>query len=181
MATIVGRYYAMDRISGGSASRLRWMGLSVGGGGSLCQGKGAVDDIKANHEKDVTDESLKPRAIIVNGDTGRIRDGDTLFFFNYRSDHKRGLASVLSLPNPPIEVTVPRDLGITTMSWDNVDLPFSVAFPPHGMTNVVAGNAHVTFFNVCAERQFRNEERFMIPFPKMCSPLQSKLYSDKLV
>ncbi|KAJ7104965.1 BPG-independent [Mycena epipterygia] len=174
LATVVGRYYAMDR-----DKRRERAKIAVD---RLVGGEGVVDEIKANSEKDVTDEILKP--IIVNVDAGRIKDGDTLFFFNYRSDRMRELVTVLGLPEKPMEVTVPKDLHITTMSRYNTEFPFSVAFPPQAMTNVLAEwlagqgvkqahvaatekYAHVTFFfDGGVKKQF---ERFMIPSPKVAT------------
>jgi 2,3-bisphosphoglycerate-independent phosphoglycerate mutase len=146
---------------------------------------GLMKAIEANYEKDVTDEFLKP--LIVNGDEGRIKDGDTLFFFNYRSDRMREITSVFGLPQKPMEVTVPKDLHITTMSRYNAEFPFPVAFPPQPMTNVLAEwlskqglkqshvaetekYAHVTFFfNGGVEKQFEQESRHMIPSPKVAT------------
>ncbi|KAJ7850999.1 BPG-independent [Mycena leptocephala] len=185
LATVVGRYYAMDRDKRWERVKMAVDGLVGGEGAALGEGKSVVDEIKANYEKDVTDEFLKP--IIVNGDAGRIKDDDTLFFFNYRSDRMRELVSVLGLPDPPMEVTVPKDLGITTMSRYNTEFSFPIAFPPQPMTNVLAEwfskhevkqahvaetekYAHVTFFfNGGIEKQFPLEERFMIPSPKVAT------------
>ena len=50
----------------------------------------------------------------------------------------RELASVLGLPEKPMEVTVPDKLNITTMTKYNAEFPFSIAFPPHSMANVLA-------------------------------------------
>ena len=125
LATIIGRYYAMDRDK-------RWERIKIAVEG-LVKGTGEVaeDPIKAvesNYEKDVTDEFLQP--IIVNGDAGRIKgddyldclvkiisdvrmvlpDGDTLFFFNYRSDRMREIVSVMGLPDKPVEVDIPANL-----------------------------------------------------------------------
>ncbi|KAJ7486954.1 cofactor-independent phosphoglycerate mutase [Mycena latifolia] len=182
LATVVGRYYAMDRDK-------RWerVKIAVDGfvGGVGAEGADAVAAIKKNYEADVTDEFLKP--IIVNGDEGRVKDDDTLFFFNYRSDRMRELVSVFGLPDKPMEVTVPAGLHITTMSTYNAAFPFSVAFPPQAMTNVLAEwlaakgvkqahiaetekYAHVTFFfNGGVEAQFALEERHMVPSPKVAT------------
>ncbi|KAG7092047.1 hypothetical protein E1B28_008428 [Marasmius oreades] len=180
LATIVGRYYAMDRDK-------RWERIKIAVD-ALVKGEGesnsaVVDAIKASYDKDITDEFLKP--IIVNGEEGRIKDGDTLFFFNYRSDRMREIVSVFGLPDKPMKIDVPKDLHITTMSRYSVDYPFSVAFPPQVMDNVLAEwlskqnlaqahvaetekYAHVTFFfNGGVEKQFPKEDRFMIPSPKV--------------
>ncbi|KAK0243355.1 BPG-independent [Armillaria nabsnona] len=103
----------------------------VGGVGETATETG-VATIKVNYEKDLTDEFLKP--IIVNGDAGRIKDGDSLFFFNYRSDRMREFSSVFGLPDKPMEVAIPKDLSITTMSRYNIRFPCHVAFPSQAMT-----------------------------------------------
>ncbi|TFK35833.1 cofactor-independent phosphoglycerate mutase [Crucibulum laeve] len=191
LATIVGRYYAMDRDKRWERVKIAVEGLVKGEGEKVQakskeeQGDAAIKEIEQNYEKDVTDEFLKP--IIVNGEDGRIKDKDTLFFFNYRSDRMREIASVFGLPDKPMEVDVPKDLNITTMSRYNAEFPFPVAFPPQAMTNVLAEwlgkqgvkqahvaetekYAHVTFFfNGGVEKQFEGEERYMVPSPKVAT------------
>ncbi|KZT41200.1 putative phosphoglyceromutase [Sistotremastrum suecicum HHB10207 ss-3] len=180
IATVVGRYYAMDRDK-------RWERVKVAIDG-LVQGEGEESDdpvktIEKRYENGETDEFLKP--IIVGGADRRIKDGDTLFFFNYRSDRMREIVSVFGLPDKPMEVKIPENLHITTMSRYNTDFTFPIAFPPQGMTNVLAEwlskqgvkqahiaetekYAHVTFFfNGGIEKQFENEERHMISSPKV--------------
>ncbi|KAL0058395.1 hypothetical protein AAF712_014934 [Marasmius tenuissimus] len=180
IATIVGRYYAMDRDKRWERVKIAVDALTKGTGDSA---EHAVKAIESSYEKDVTDEFLKP--IVVNGDKGRIKENDTLFFFNYRSDRMREIVSVFGLPDKPCDVDIPNGLHISTMSRYNADFPFAVAFPPQVMTNVLAEwlakkgkkqahvaetekYAHVTFFfNGGVEKQFDNEERFMIPSPKV--------------
>lgn len=125
IATVVGRYYAMDRDK-------RWERVKIAVDG-LVKGEGEksnnlVDTIKARYEKDETDEFLKP-IILGNSEESRIKgmfvhlilqesclqggvrsDDDTLFFFNYRSDRMREIASVFGLPDKPMEVDVPKNL-----------------------------------------------------------------------
>ncbi|KAG6867133.1 hypothetical protein C0993_006451, partial [Termitomyces sp. T159_Od127] len=185
LATVVGRYYAMDRDKRWERVKVAVDGLVKGEGEDGRGAEGVIDVIKANYAKDVTDEFLKP--IIVNGDEGRVKEGDTLFLFNYRSDRMRELATVLGRLDKPMEVEVPGDLDITTMSRYNAEFPFKVAFPPQAMTNVLAEwlskqgvkqahiaetekYAHVTFFfNGGVEKQFENEERHMIASPKVAT------------
>nr|GAT51464.1 predicted protein [Mycena chlorophos] len=182
LATVVGRYYAMDRDKRWERVKIAVDGL-VGGEGE--KNEDAVAAIKASYEKDVTDEFLKP--IIVNGDDGRVKQDDTIFFFNYRSDRMREIATVLGKLDKPMEVNVPKGLHITTMSQYNKEFPFNVAFPPQVMTNVLAEwiaskglkqahiaetekYAHVTFFfNGGIEKQFKEEERHMISSPKVAT------------
>ncbi|KAF9523942.1 phosphoglycerate mutase [Crepidotus variabilis] len=186
IATVIGRYYAMDRDKRWERVKIAIDGLVKGEGEKVQDGQeGVVKAIEANYEKDVTDEFLRP--IIVNGDEGRIKDEDTLFFFNYRSDRMREISSVFGLPDKPMEVTIPQDLHISTMSRYNAEFPFAVAFPPQAMTNVLAEwlakqktkqahiaetekYAHVTFFfNGGVEKQFDEETRHMIPSPKVAT------------
>ncbi|KAF8630593.1 hypothetical protein AX15_002840 [Amanita polypyramis BW_CC] len=185
LATVVGRYYAMDRDKRWERVKIAVDGLVKGEGEDGKGPEGIINAIKQNYEKDVTDEFLKP--IIVNGPEGRIKDDDTLFFFNYRSDRMREIASVFGLPGKPMEVEVPKNISISTMSRYNADFPFHVAFPPQAMANVLAEwlakkgikqahvaetekYAHVTFFfNGGIEKQYENEERHMIPSPKVAT------------
>jgi len=99
----------------------------------------------------------------------------------------RKIVSVLGLPDKPMEVDVPKDLNITTMSRYNSEFPFNVDFPPQPITNVLAEwlsikgikqahiaetekYAHVTFFfNGGIEKQFEAEDRHLIPSPKVAT------------
>ena len=134
IASIIGRYYAMDRDKRWDRIKIAVEGLVKGEGESLTEGKGPVEAIKASYEKEVTDEFLKP--IIVNGDQGRIKgvqsphrnknttdcilDGDSLFFFNYRSDRVREIVTVFGLPDKPLEVDVPKNL-VSRFSFQSED------------------------------------------------------------
>ena len=105
LATVIGRYYAMDRDK-------RWERIKIAVEG-LVDGKGeettdVLKTIQERYDKKETDEFLQP--IIVNGADGRIKEGDTLFFFNYRSDRMREIVSVIGLPDKPIKVNIPKDL-----------------------------------------------------------------------
>lgn len=105
LATVIGRYYAMDRDK-------RWERIKIAVEG-LVDGKGeettdVLKTIQERYDSKETDEFLKP--IIVKGVDGRIKEGDTLFFFNYRSDRMREIVSVIGLPDKPIEVNIPKDL-----------------------------------------------------------------------
>ncbi|CAG7847694.1 2,3-bisphosphoglycerate-independent phosphoglycerate mutase {ECO:0000255/HAMAP-Rule:MF_01038} Short=BPG-independent PGAM {ECO:0000255/HAMAP-Rule:MF_01038}; Short=Phosphoglyceromutase {ECO:0000255/HAMAP-Rule:MF_01038}; Short=iPGM {ECO:0000255/HAMAP-Rule:MF_01038}; {ECO:0000255/HAMAP-Rule:MF_01038} [Serendipita indica DSM 11827] len=213
VSTVVGRYYAMDRDK-------RWERVKIAVDG-LVSGEGQQTDdllqlIEEKYKENQTDEFLKP--IICGSEGSRIKgksrscsrgqpltvfaEGDTLFFFNYRSDRMREIVSVFGLEPKPMEVTVPKDLHITTMSRYNTEFPFPIAFPPQGMSDVLAEwisskaeagpyrwcvtrvvtfmecnihletekYAHVTFFfNGGVEKQFEQEERFLINSPKVAT------------
>lgn len=181
LATIVGRYYAMDRDK-------RWERVQVAFEG-LTEGKGekaddAVKAVEARYEQGETDEFLKP---IILSDEGRIKDDDTIFFFNFRSDRAREMSQALGISPPPFDSKVPKNLDITTMTQYKSDFPFNIAFPAQTMDNVLAEwlskngirqmhvaetekYAHVTFFfNGGTEAQFDKEERSMVPSPKVAT------------
>ena len=201
VATVVGRYYIMDRDK-------RWGRVEIGMKG-VVTGEGEDSDdpvttIKSRYEKGENDEFLKP--IIVGGEKRRVQDGDTLFFFNYRSDRVREVTQLLGdydrspLPDFPY----PKDIYITTMTQYKTDYKFPIAFSPQLMGNVLAEwlgkqdlkqchvaetekYAHVTFFfNGGVEKQFKGEELELIPSPKVATydkepPMSAAKVADKLI
>ncbi|CAI7592092.1 2-3-bisphosphoglycerate-independent phosphoglycerate mutase [Penicillium manginii] len=184
IATVVGRYYIMDRDK-------RWERVEVGMKGMVTgEGEDSSDPLKTildRYEKKETDEFLKP--IIVGGKERRVQDNDTLFFFNYRSDRVREITQLLGdydrSPRP--DFPYPKNISITTMTQYKTDYTFPVAFPPQQMGNVLAEwlakknlqqchiaetekYAHVTFFfNGGIEKQFPGEIRDMIPSPRVAT------------
>ena len=184
IATVVGRYYIMDRDK-------RWERVEIGMRGVVCgEGEASTDPvatIKERYAKGENDEFLKP--IIVGGDEARIHDDDTLFFFNYRSDRVREVTQLLGDQDrsPRPEFPYPKNTHLTTMTQYKTDFTFPVAFAPQHMGNVLAEwlgkkdvkqchvaetekYAHVTFFfNGGVEKQFPGEEREMIPSPKVAT------------
>jgi len=184
IATVVGRYYIMDRDK-------RWERVEIGLRG-IVLGEGEDSDdpvktIKERYEKNENDEFLKP--IIVGGKERRIQDGDTLFFFNYRSDRVREITQLLGdFDRSPIpDFKYPKDIHLTTMTRYNTKYDFPIAFPPQIMDDVLAEwlakkgvkqchvaetekYAHVTFFfNGGVEKQFEGEERELIPSPRVAT------------
>ncbi|EEP81970.1 2,3-bisphosphoglycerate-independent phosphoglycerate mutase [Uncinocarpus reesii 1704] len=184
LATVVGRYFVMDRDK-------RWDRVEVGMKGIvLGEGEASSDPVKTIKERYAngeTDEFLKP--IIVGGDERRVKDNDTLFFFNYRSDRVREVTQLLGDydRSPKPDFPYPQNISITTMTQYKTDYTFPVAFPPQHMGNVLAEwlsvkglkqchiaetekYAHVTFFfNGGIEKQFDGEVRDLIPSPKVAT------------
>ncbi|KAI8923757.1 metalloenzyme [Entophlyctis helioformis] len=182
LATIVGRYYAMDRDK-------RWERVKIAYE-ALVQGRGEVSadplaTVEARYAADETDEFLKP---IIVGEDSRIGDNDTLIFFNFRSDRMRELSSALGMTPMPFETDkVPANLSISTMTQYKADFPFATIFPPQTMDNVLAEwlgkcgipqnhiaetekYAHVTFFfNGGSEAQYPLEDRELVPSPKVAT------------
>ncbi|MCP9257447.1 2,3-bisphosphoglycerate-independent phosphoglycerate mutase [Dirofilaria immitis] len=93
IATIVGRYYAMDRDKRWERIRVCYDALIAGVGEKATIDK-AVDVIKSRYAKDETDEFLKP---IILSDEGRTKDGDTLIFFDYRADRMREITECMGM------------------------------------------------------------------------------------
>jgi 2,3-bisphosphoglycerate-independent phosphoglycerate mutase len=155
VATIVGRYYAMDRDKRWDRVKIAVDGLVHGKGEAIAEDGDYVKAIEARYEKDETDEFLKP--IIVNGDSGRIKggffplysyqifiycmvvtiDGDTLFLFNYRSDRMREISTVLGQLAKPVEVDIPKDL-VSSSSF-----PRTSSFLLYILRKLTAHNHHV--------------------------------------
>ncbi|KAG5964122.1 hypothetical protein E4U32_003183 [Claviceps aff. humidiphila group G2b] len=188
IATVVGRYYAMDRDK-------RWERVEIALKG-MCHGEGEASEdpvatVKAHYElggdKD-RDEFLLP--IIVGGDEGRIKDDDTVFFFNYRSDRARQITQLLGDVDRSVlpDFKYPKISKLVTMTTYKTDYPFEVAFSPQHMGNVLAEwlgkqnvaqvhiaetekYAHVTFFfNGGVEKVFpletRDQEQDLVPSNK---------------
>ncbi|KAJ2744214.1 hypothetical protein GGI20_003146 [Coemansia sp. BCRC 34301] len=181
VATIVGRYYAMDRDK-------RWERVQIAFD-AMTQGRGEksadpVQAIEARYAKDETDEFLKP--IIVDGE-GVVRDNDAMFFFDFRSDRMREITQAFGIKPTPFDSRVPAGLSIFTMTQYKADFPFRAAFPPQKMTDVLAEwlakqkvrqvhvaetekYAHVTFFfNGGTEAQFEGETRDLIQSPRVAT------------
>ncbi|ORZ05030.1 2,3-bisphosphoglycerate-independent phosphoglycerate mutase [Absidia repens] len=181
IATIIGRYYAMDRDK-------RWERIQYAFD-ALLYGEGDKEDdaikaVEKRYDNGETDEFLKP--IVLDSD-GTIKEGDTLFCFNYRSDRMREITQALGIPPCPCKGNVPKNIEIYTMTQYKSDFPFKVAFEAQEMDNVLAEwlgkndipqmhvaetekYAHVTFFfNGGSEAQFNKEEREMIPSPKVAT------------
>ena len=106
---------------------------------AIVDGRGDKTDdvlktIDERYAKDETDEFLKP--IIVNGDEGRVQDGDTLFFFNYRSDRMREIVTVLGQvedKKPIKDIHIPKDLvGRHSFSRAQYSLSCSTSRPCPG-------------------------------------------------
>lgn len=181
LGVMVGRYYAMDRDK-------RWDRIEVAMK-ALITGEGAAETsdplakIKERYGSGETDEFLKP--VLVNKDA-LIKEGDTLLFFNYRSDRMREINEAIGIA-PPFETSlqVPINLQVFAMTQYNASFPFPILFPPQTMVNVLAEwlaskgltqfhtaetekYAHVTFFfNGGREQAFDKEDRVMVPSPKV--------------
>ncbi|HTD43582.1 MAG TPA: 2,3-bisphosphoglycerate-independent phosphoglycerate mutase [Bryobacteraceae bacterium] len=178
IATISGRYYAMDRDK-------RWDRIERAKA-AMVDGAGekATDPVtaaKRSYERGVTDEFIEPVVIVDQRQepVGRIRSEDACIFFNYRADRGREMTQALT--------ESPLKLHFTTMT--QYDRSFNVPFvlarecPEHILANVMADRnwknlrvaetekyAHVTyFFNGGNEKPYGGEERELVPSPKVAT------------
>ncbi|MGE4293264.1 MAG: 2,3-bisphosphoglycerate-independent phosphoglycerate mutase [Desulfovibrio sp.] len=181
IATLMGRYYAMDRDTRWERTKVAWDAL-VHGVGERCEGplRGLRDAYVAGE----TDEFVKPR--IIDDVDGVIRDGDGVFLFNFRADRVRQITrAFFSEEFDGFERgEVPQLAGLASMTRYESSFPLPVAFPPQKLDGclgeVVSGlglrqlriaetekYAHVTYFLNCGrEEPFPGEERRMIASPR---------------
>ena len=184
IASIVGRFYAMDRDKRWERIREAY-NLIVKG-----EGKKADDMVKAMEEsyaEGVTDEFIKP---ISNANfDGTIKEGDAVIFFNYRNDRAKELTVVLSQQDMPEEqmTTIPGIQFYCMTPYDasfkNVHILFDKENVQNTLGEYLANNgkkqlhiaetekyAHVTFFfNGGRETPYEGEERILVPSPKVAT------------
>ncbi len=185
VATVSGRYYAMDRDKRWERTKLAFDAI-VEGAGPIANS--AIEAIQTSYEAGVTDEFILPT--IIGSQPKPIKPRDEVVFFNFRSDRGRQLTESLSSPEFN-GFERPRRLWesvpVTTMTQYDRTLPVRVAFPPHDVTEPIAkvisdaGRTqfhsaetekypHVTFFfNGGREEPFPGEERAMVPSPKVAT------------
>jgi 2,3-bisphosphoglycerate-independent phosphoglycerate mutase len=202
IATVSGRYYAMDRDKRWDRVQLAHDALVLAKGESAPDPKTAVSQFYA--AKDKGDEFVLPTVI---GDYAGMVEGDGIFFANFRADRAREIAQALLDPAfDGFERAAPKmaaALGMAEYSKTH-NAYMGVLFPPETLTNILgevvskAGlkqlriaetekYAHVTFFfNGGEETQYPGEERILVPSPKVATyDLQPEMsapeVTDKLV
>ncbi len=184
IASVSGRYYAMDRDQRWDRNELAWRAIVHGEGRG---GASALEAVSTAYATGETDEFIKPCCIPgADGVNSRIMDGDGVFFFNFRADRARQLtrcfvdADFAAFDRGP----VPKLAGFATMTAYDAAFAVPVAFAREELLQtlgeVIAGMecsqvriaetekyAHVTyFFNGGREEPFAGEERILIPSPR---------------
>ena len=188
IATVGGRYYAMDRDRRWERTGLGYQAIVHGVGEHAPSALAAVE---AGYARDENDEFVRPT--VIDGVDGRVRDGDPIVHANFRADRARQLIHALTDPTfdgfdrtGPGGRPAPSDLLVVTMTEYEKDLPVEVAFPPEVVPSLAeavsrAGwrqfhvaetekYAHVTyFFNGGREAAWPGEDRLLVPSPKVAT------------
>ena len=185
VASVCGRYYAMDRDKRWERVKLAYDMLVKGEGAKFAS---AAEGIQASYDEGVTDEFIKPFCITgADGNpVGTIQEGDAVIFFNFRNDRAREITSVLTQEDMP-------DFGMKTLPlyyccftpYDDKFHGVRILFDKENVSDTLgetvakAGKrqlriaetekyAHVTFFfNGGREEQFENEDRILVNSPKV--------------
>ena len=170
IATVTGRYYAMDRDRRFDRTQLAYD--AIVNGEAEYEAESGEAAVRAAYERDETDEFIKPTLV---GEEGRVRPGDSIIFFNFRPDRARQLTQAL-------DEGVEAPLATLTEYHEEWDYP--VAFPParpevtlasfladEGIDQLHVAEtekyAHVTyFFNGGEEDPYRGEERQLVDSPR---------------
>jgi 2,3-bisphosphoglycerate-independent phosphoglycerate mutase len=184
IASIIGRFYAMDRDKRWERVKVAY-DLLVNGEGE--QAANMVDAVQKSYDNDVTDEFIKP---INNANVdGRIKENDVVIFFNYRNDRAKELTDVLTQHDM-------ADQGMSTIKglqyfcmtpYDASFTGVNIIFDKENVNNTLAEYlssqnmkqlhiaetekyAHVTFFfNGGRETPFNDEDRILVPSPKVAT------------
>jgi 2,3-bisphosphoglycerate-independent phosphoglycerate mutase len=186
IASVVGRYYAMDRDHRWERVKVAFDLLTHGAGERTDDPLAAV---QRHYDAGQTDEFMPAIAFEHDGHLTTIHDGDSVIFYNFRADRGRQLTQALvgaPIDAPGFEER-PNHLTFVTMTQYDDDLPARVAFPPHDVVHPIARvvseaglkqfhaaetekYAHVTyFFNGGREEPFAGEERALAPSPKVAT------------
>jgi 2,3-bisphosphoglycerate-independent phosphoglycerate mutase len=185
IATLTGRYYAMDRDKRWDRVAVAHAALTAGAGAGV---EDALAGVRAAYAAGETDEFVRPLNVLgPDGQPqGLIRDGDGIFCFNFRADRARELARSLFEPDfaefP--RRTAPVPAVFATMTRYDATFPLPVAFPPQSVDRCLGQvvsdlglrqlrlaetekYAHVTyFFNCGREEPYPGEERLLVPSPR---------------
>jgi 2,3-bisphosphoglycerate-independent phosphoglycerate mutase len=188
IATVSGRYYAMDRDKRWDRVERAFNAMVLGKGE---HSNDPVAAVKRSYEHGVTDEFIEPVTIVDahNQPVGLIRDDDACLFFNYRADRGREMTMALTDPTleKPSRSAAPKNLHFTTMTEYDKSFQLPFVLPREHPNNILADvmaqlnwknlrvaetekYAHVTyFFNGGNEKPYPGESRELVPSPKVAT------------
>ena len=186
IASIIGRYYAMDRDKRWERVKIAYDQLIDG------VGKHSTDMVAAmqeSYDEGVTDEFVNPIVAVENGQPiGTIKEGDMVIFFNYRNDRAKEITQVLTQEDMPAEGMHTLPLYYCCMTpYDANFKGLHILFDKENVQNTIGEYvsasglkqlriaetekyAHVTFFlNGGREAMFEGEDRILVPSPKVAT------------
>ncbi len=182
VATIMGRYWAMDRANNSERTERAWRAAVLG---MAPRAATAREAIEMAYERGETDEFITP-TVVGDLSTPIIGEDEPVLFFNFRSDRARQLAAAIGLDNfAAFDRGDTRPRFLVCMTEYNAEFPMPVLFEPYHPRDVLAEVIskagmkqfhcaetekfpHVTyFFNGGIEEPFEGEDRVMIPSPKV--------------
>lgn len=191
LATITGRYYAMDRDKHWERNILAWNAIVHGEGQKTDD---PVAALEAAYKAGETDEFFKPRIVVDGGVTHTVSDNDGLFFFNFRADRARQLTQAFYQKDFSgfDRGKTPKLACFATLTPYDSEIPLPAAFEKpeifNSMGEVVSNlgmkqlriaetekYAHVTYFFSCGrETLFPGEERRLVPSPREVATYDKK-------
>lgn len=186
IATIGGRYFGMDRDRRWERTELFYRAAVDGAGPRATD---AMSVIEENYANNISDEFIIPVVLEANGaPVARMKDGDAVICFNYRSDRMRQIVQAMIDPDfDGFSIAGRPQISVTTLTSYNKDFDLPVAFEPFSMSRIVAEvisdaglsmlktaetekYPHVTyFFNGGIEPPFRGEDRQLVPSQKVAT------------
>ena len=186
IATISGRYFAMDRDNRWERVKLAYDAM-VNGIGELATD--VITAIERSYNENITDEFIRPTIILENGEPiATIKDGDAAICFNFRTDRCREITKALTQMEFPQQEMHPLQLHYTTMTeydstfkdvhiifeTDNLNKTLGEVLERHGLKQIRIAETekypHVTFFfNGGRENPFEGESRILVPSPKVAT------------
>lgn len=188
IATVMGRYYAMDRDRRWERVALAYKAMVQGEGKMSTMASAAIEQ---SYQERITDEFVVPSVIVdeKGQPKGRVQEGDTVIFFNFRADRARELTRAFIEKDFDGFVRPDGFLPVhfVTMTQYDINFDVPVAFPPQNLANTLGEvlsrrglkqlriaetekYAHVTFFfNGGIEEPNEGEDRILIPSPKVAT------------
>jgi 2,3-bisphosphoglycerate-independent phosphoglycerate mutase len=186
IATLTGRYYGMDRDRRWERTKLAYDAMVSGAGTPV---EHPVLAVQAAYQRGETDEFIRPLVHVRKGvPVGTMREGDGVFFFNYRSDRMRQIVAALAVDGfDGFDVSNRPRLSCVTMTQYDQTFAIPQAFPPFSLARILAevlaerGSTqfrtaetekypHVTyFFNGGYEPPYAGEERCLIPSQRVAT------------
>ena len=193
IATVIGRYYAMDRDN--RWERIEKAYRAMIHGEAEHRSSDPIEAVRRSYEQGVTDEFVRPVVITTGAGTatqpvGLVRDDDAVIFFNFRADRARQMTRALAEPgfDKFADPKRPKNLFLVAMAqyektwpWlqyvlgpEKVEHILAQVFAEMSLRNLRVAEtekyAHVTyFFNGGVEKPFAGEERILVPSPKVAT------------